>query len=196
MSQPSIRPHFRIPVFLSYPKPRIDAQQKVIDRVCDHLESRGFAPHTLGVTDYDWDAPLKAIRCLMLESNGLITIALRRTYIKQGDSNYRSSITNPKAYSQNNRWLTSPWVHIESAMAYQIDLPILILREEGVTEEGILENGIAGTCMPVFDVNGSLDHYFTSSEANDLMSKWELQVKIYYSKKRKRSPLTLQANNS
>jgi len=37
---------------------------------------RGLEPRTLGVTDYDMDAPLKAIRRLMLESNGLITIAL------------------------------------------------------------------------------------------------------------------------
>jgi hypothetical protein len=62
-------------------------------------------------------------------------------------------------------------------MAYQIDLPILIFREEGVAEDGVLENGIAGTCMPVFNVNGSLDHYFTSPEAEDLMSKWEIRVK-------------------
>nr|VFJ88362.1 MAG: hypothetical protein BECKLFY1418A_GA0070994_100411 [Candidatus Kentron sp. LFY] len=44
---------------------------------------RGLEPRTLGVTDYDMDAPLKAIRRLMLESNGLITIALRRSLIME-----------------------------------------------------------------------------------------------------------------
>lgn len=187
MSQSSIRPHFKIPVFLSYPKPCMDAQRKFIGRVRDHLEGRGFEPRTLGVTDYDWDAPLKAIRRLMLESHGLITIALRRTYIRQGSGSYSSNITDRRVYSLSDRWLTSPWVHIESAMAYQIDLPILIFREEGVAEDGILENGVAGTCMPVFDVNGLLDHYFTSPEVKDLMSKWEIQVKSCGKKNRDHS---------
>jgi hypothetical protein len=177
MSQPDTRPRSEISVFLSYSKPCMDTQQKFIDRVCCDLSSRGFAPRTLGVTDYDWDAPLKAIRRLMLESNGLITIAFRRTYIKQGSGNYRTNITNLKAYSLDDQWLTSPWAHIEPAMAYQVGLPILILREEGVIAEGLLEKGVTGTYMPVFNVNGSLDHYFTSPEWSDLISKWEEQVK-------------------
>jgi len=44
---------------------------------------RGLEPRTLGVTDYDMDAPLKAIRRLMLESNGLITIAFKRALITE-----------------------------------------------------------------------------------------------------------------
>jgi hypothetical protein len=34
------------------------------------------------------------------------------------------------------KWMTSPWAHIETAMAYQIGPPILILREEGVVDDG------------------------------------------------------------
>jgi hypothetical protein len=44
------------------------------------------------VTDYDMDAPLTAIRRLMLESNGLLTIAFRRTYVEKGTARLRTDI--------------------------------------------------------------------------------------------------------
>lgn len=70
-------------VFLSYPKPCFGRQQTFVEQVYRCLSDRGFSPRTLGVTDYDMDAPLTAIRRLMLESNGLLTIAFRRTYIER-----------------------------------------------------------------------------------------------------------------
>ncbi len=75
----------RIPVFLSYPQPHLSVQIDFIQGIEKYLQKRGLEPRTLGVTDYDMDAPLKAIRRLMLESNGLVTIAFKRTYIAQAE---------------------------------------------------------------------------------------------------------------
>jgi hypothetical protein len=77
VSRATRRPQFKTSIFLSYPKPCMGEQQKFIDRVWDYLDGRGFAARTLGVNEYDTDAPLKAIRRLMMESNGLITVAFR-----------------------------------------------------------------------------------------------------------------------
>jgi hypothetical protein len=63
-----------ISIFLSYPKPCFGRQKHFVDRVIAYLQQRGFAPRTLGVTDYDMDAPLTAIRRLMLESCGEIRV--------------------------------------------------------------------------------------------------------------------------
>ncbi len=112
MAQRSSRPHFKISVFLSYPKPCTGRQQQFIDGVYEYLDGRGFAPRTLGVTDYDVDAPLKAIRRLMLESNGLITVAFRRAFIKDGMGNYQADLVGAQTYSLSGRWLTSPWAHM------------------------------------------------------------------------------------
>jgi hypothetical protein len=177
------RPRFKTSIFLSYPKPCMDEQQEFIDRVYDYLDDRGFAARTLGVTDYDVDAPLKAIRRLMMESNGLITVAFRRTYIEKGSGNYRTNIASLESYPLNHRWMTSPWAHIEPAMAYQIGLPTLILREAGVIEEGVLQKGVVGTYMPQFTVDGSLNEYFESPEWNDLIRKWESQVRAVVDRK-------------
>ena len=124
------------------------------------------------MTDYDVDAPLKAIRRLMLESNGLITIAFRRALIIEGSGKPKTD----NSYSINGKWLTSPWSHIEAAMAFQVGLPVLILRERGVLEEGVLEKGVLGTYMPEFDLESSYSEYLESAEWNQLIRKWEAQV--------------------
>jgi hypothetical protein len=161
----------------------MNAQRQFIDCIYSYLDERGFAPRTLGVTDYDMDAPLRAIRRLMLESNGLITVAFRRTHIEKGVGNYRTDIADIHARELTDTWLTSPWAHIEPAMAYQLGLPILLFKESGVIEEGLLEKGVVGTYMPEFDVGGSLDDYFASPEWNDLIWKWESQVRSVVDKK-------------
>lgn len=166
-----------VSVFLSYPKPHRAVQRHFIERVHVYLDSRGLAPRTLGVTDYDADAPLKAIRRLMLECNGLITIALARTYIEKGIGNYRADDATIRAVPLDGTYLTSPWSHIEAAMAYQIGLPVLIFREAGVVADGLLEKGVVGTYMPEVDLTVSADAYFDSREWLDTMRKWEGYVR-------------------
>lgn len=58
-----------IPIFL------VDRCQLIqycfLDCLTKFLQEEGLEPRTLGVTDYDVKAPLKVIRRVMLESNGL-----------------------------------------------------------------------------------------------------------------------------
>jgi len=122
------------------------------------------------------DAPLKAIRRLMLESHGLITIAFGRTYVERGSSNYRSDLDLVER-PVHDKWLTSPWAHIEPAMAYQVGLPVLIFREAGVVAEGVLEHGVLGTYMPAVDLSGSLDQYFSSEAWRHVIARWEGYVR-------------------
>ena len=172
-----------ISVFLSYPKPVTSVQEKFVHTVRDYLETRGFAPRTLGVTDYDMDAPLRAIRRLMVESNGLITIAFARTFVEKGVMRYGSDIEGVEPGPIDGRWLTSPWAQIEPAMAYQIGLPILILREKTVIEEGVLEKGVVGLYMPAFDLRTPPDQYFRSVEWNSIIGQWEGLVRRVVARK-------------
>lgn len=167
----------RTSVFLSYPKPFLARQQDFIDALCTYLRRRGLEPRTLGVTDYDMDAPLKAIRRLMMESNGLITIAFRRTRIVEGISRPKADFDGQAESIVKDQWLTSPYSQIEPAMAYQIGLPVLILREAGVIPEGLLEQGVAGLYMPVFNLDVPDKKYFASHEWNDCIWKWEGYVR-------------------
>jgi hypothetical protein len=164
-------------IFLSYPKPHQARQSSFIDDLQKYLRGRGFEPRTLGVTDYDMDVPLKAIRRLMLESHGLITIAFRRTFV--GSAIIRKDADLPKAKQETLKdvWLTSAYCQIEPAMAYQIGLPTLILREEGVAPDGLLDKGIIGIYMPEFSLDSSPTDYLQSPEWMDLIGKWEGYVR-------------------
>ena len=75
-----------IPVFLSYPKPCFGRQKEFVEHIRSYLSQRGLrcTCATLGVTDYDMNTPLTAVRNqMMLESNGLLTIAFRHTYVER-----------------------------------------------------------------------------------------------------------------
>lgn len=171
-------------VFLSYPKPYMEKQKLFIEKIIAYLEDREFQPRTLGVTDYDMDAPLTAIRRLLLESNGLITIAFRRSFIEHGTGKPGSDIGESE-YDLSNRWLTSPYCQIEPAMAFQLGLPVLIIREKGVIEEGILEKGVLGVYMPEFDLDNDIDEYFKSKEWIQIIQKWEGYVRRVVDRKGK-----------
>lgn len=172
----------KISIFLSYPKPINSKQEIFIKKVFEYLENQGLQARTLGVTDYDMDEPLKAIRRLMLESNGLLAVAFQRNYVEKGFSKHRSDI-NEEEIDISGKWLTSPYCQIEPAMAFQLGLPVLVLREEGVVAEGVLEKGVLGIYMPEFSVNKSTDEYFQSSEFCSLLKKWEGYVRAVVEKK-------------
>jgi hypothetical protein len=85
-----------------------------------------------------------------------------------------------------DQWLTSPWAHIEPAMAYQIGLPVLILRESGVLDDGVLEKGIIGLYMPEFDLAAlGEEHYLNSQEWGFIGGQWEHQVRSVITNKSK-----------
>ena len=171
-----------IPVFLSCPRPFLQCQKDFVERVTQYLQIRGFRARSLGVTDYDVSEPLTAIRRLMLESNGLLTIAFKRAFICQGTGRPQSDIGEAD-YDLSNQWITSPWCHIEPAMAYQIGLPILIFREKGVIADGVLERGVTGTYLPEFDLNEPTVDYLQSNEWKQLIGIWEGYVRSVVDKK-------------
>ena len=166
-----------INIFLSYPKTHTQDQSSFITDLTEYLRSRGFEPRTLGVNEYDMDAPLTAIRRLMLESNGLITVALRRLWMEKGVWQKGSNVNWSSEKHAGDMWFTSPYCQIEPAMAYQLGLPILILREQGVVSEGLLEKGAVGTYMPEFTLDADPKAYLQSPEFNSLIGKWEGYVR-------------------
>ena len=166
-----------ISIFLSRSQPINKEQKDFIDKLCSWLKDRGFTPRTLGVSDYSTAAPLEAIRSLMSETNGLLCIAFRRTHITTGTRTVRVG-REFESRAMNDLWLTSPWAQIEPAMAYQIGLPILILRESGVLDDGVLEKGIVGLYMPEFDLTTlDDDHYLNSQEWAGVSAGWEQHVR-------------------
>jgi hypothetical protein len=172
-------PSDNIPIFLSFSKPVFQVQHDFIHNLSEGLRSFGMKPRTLGVTDYDTLPPLTAIKNLISHSAGLISIAFRRTHIETGETFDDSDGRVGRRQKIHDKWLTTPWPHIEVAMAFQIDLPILILRESGVMADGILEKGCSAFYLPVFDLESSTQPYLGGKEWQGIFHKWSRQVRTY-----------------
>jgi hypothetical protein len=168
-----------IPVFLSCPKPFLRRQEEFLSKVENHLCSTGLQPMTLGRTEYSMDAPLVAIRRLMAASFGLITLAFRKTYVEVGSDRPRSDL-GEKEVSRSDLWLSSPYCQIEPAMGYQLGLPLLVWREAGVLDEGLLDRGAMELSMPEFNLDDPPD--LQAERWKQPLSEWVDRVRLAYKK--------------
>ncbi len=141
-----------IPVFVSCSKAYLQRQEAFLVEVERALVEACLRPMTLGRSEYSIDAPLEAIRRLMTGSFGLITLAFRRSYVEVGTDRPMSDLGEPEV-DRSKTWLSSPYCQIEPAMAYQLGIPVLIWREDGVSAEGLLDRGAVGLSMPAFDLD-------------------------------------------
>lgn len=173
----------RIPVFVSFPSPHTKEQLLFMDQLKKMLIEKDLEPRTLGESDYDLDAPLRAIRRLMMESYGIIGVAFKRTLIKEGIYKANANIEGIIPQKIDEKWITSPFCQIEPAMAFQLGLPIMLLREKDVIDDGIFEKGVLGSYLPEFSLDDPINNYLKSEEWKQMFSKWERQVKSVYEKK-------------
>jgi hypothetical protein len=70
-------------------------------------------------------------------------------------------------------------------MAYQLGLPVLIFREAGVMDDGVLEKGVVGLYMPEIDLEAPAERYFRSAEWNAIIGRWEGFVRAVVDRKGK-----------
>jgi hypothetical protein len=92
-------------------------------------------PRIIGVNEYPSANPLTKICDVLKTCHGVIIVAYERKFVETGEEK-RIGIT-PKAV--RNQTYTTPWNHIESAMAFSLGLPLYIICETGLTEEGLIE---------------------------------------------------------
>lgn len=125
-----------VPVFLSVGAGRSPAQESFVTAVRTFLSSRGAVAKT--VDDYGSTnrQPLKDVELSMSHCYGAIVLAFERTYIETGASRRGSTAEQPIRSVR----LPPAWNQIEAAMAYTRGLPLLVLVENGLTDEGMLES--------------------------------------------------------
>lgn len=164
-----------IPIFLSRPRPISQKQSEFLGKLSDQLASLGLYPKTLGMNEYGVDSPLSSVRMLMTESNGLLAVGLRR-YKTDSLCHLKPDGTEEPAREQ---FLTSSWCQIEPAMAFQLGMPILILREKSVLPDGVFERGVTGLYLPECDIEGDVEDYLESAEWRALSNEFAARVRDY-----------------
>jgi hypothetical protein len=175
-----------VSIFLSHPRPSNDCQRSFVDALGAYLVERDFLPRTLGVTDYDMNSPLRAIRRMLLECNGALAVAFRRILVVEGKvlRGRTHRVDEDLTETVGGAWLTSPWSHIELAMADELGLPVLHIREAHVRAEGLFERGVLGLCGPEFDLDAeSPEPYLRSQDWVSVAGTWEGYVRTVFDRK-------------
>lgn len=122
-------------VFISIGKPYAEPQREFLDRLIKLLHSCNIEPRVVNKTDYSTGNPLKDISRIMRECHGAVVVAYERTYFGSGLEKRKSA---QERRIKAVRY-TTPWNQIEAAMAFALGLPIIVMMETGLQEEGLLE---------------------------------------------------------
>ena len=124
-------------VFVSVGARYTPQQERFLDELEDFLRNRcGCDPRIIGKNEYPDGNPLTHIRDVMLSCHGVLVVAFERTRVVSGKEKPGSSGER----NVDGLSYTTPWNHIESAIAFGLKMPLYILCETGLKEEGLIES--------------------------------------------------------
>ncbi len=151
-------------IFLSRPTWIAPAFQPGLDAFIRLLESHDLRPRTLGATDYPSRAPLDEVIELMADCAGAVVLGLPQITIATGTVKDRSVA---------NLSLGTEWNHIEAALAYARNLPLLVVHHEDVSR-GIFDRGTLNCFVYVRDL---ADPTWPSAvDLTGALTKWRSHV--------------------
>lgn len=161
---------FRIPIFLSHPNRLNIVQQQFVDRIIQEIRDALLFPRTLPITDQYPETPLTNIRRMMLSSYGLVSLNLKQREVQLIMDNLGQPLSGVV-------WEGSPFAQIEPAMAFQYGLPILLIRETGVEQNGIWAFGIGPFLILEWDSNVPVDDFFNRNDWKEIFQNWISHVR-------------------
>ena len=146
-------------------------QEAFVRAIEERLRIEGFAPHTVNRNTFTNEAPLKAVTQLMSECCGTVVIALERSYFPAGV--YKRGGADQKNLTDVK--LPTPWNQIEASMAYSLGLPLLVVVESGLKNEGLLEKGYDWYVLEVSPDPAVL----ASAQFNGIMGTWKTKAQSF-----------------
>lgn len=156
-------------VFVSKPNTLLPAQEQFWDDLKIFLWERDLNPRSLGETDYSNITPIGAVRSIMIECQGAIILGMKQirvidAIIKEGTARETRS---------SRMILPTAWNHIEAGMAFALDLPILIIREEGVCD-GVF--GVGSSDRFIHTVPPASEGWLHTMEFLQPFNGWQTEV--------------------
>jgi hypothetical protein len=160
-----------ISVFFSVGSPYNQSQVSYIARLKEYLIKYRINLITLEGEEWSNVDPLKPIREKMIGCFGCLVLALERTHVIEGLAKRGS----PDQKAIENQNYSTPWTHIEAAMAYQLDLPFLILKDKNIKSEGMLDDILFEWRIVQIDSANSED--FKHYPINSFIRLWVEEIK-------------------
>ena len=160
-------------IFVSVGSTSNSGHEAFVCAIEDRLRSEGMIPHTVNRNTFSSDAPLEAVSELLKTCSGAVVIALERSYFPSGVEKRGS----PQSKELSEVKLPTAWNQIEAALAYSRAMPLLVVVERGLKEEGLLERGYNWYVQNVEPSPTAL----VSAEFNGIFSSWKGKVLSYSS---------------
>lgn len=151
-------------VFVSVGSTANPAHESFVRAVEDRLRAEGLTPLTVGRNYFTSDSPFIGVNKLMDDCRGAVVIALERIHVDSATEKRGS----PAEGKLQDVKLATPWNQIEATLAYSRKLPLLVLVEKGVRQDGLLEQG-----FDWYVLNTTLEPAaLASSEFNGVLASW------------------------
>ena len=166
---------FRIPVFLSHPGRLNPVQQQFVDEIIRRIRNFQLFPRTLPISEQYPETPLTNIRRIILSSYGMVSLNLRQREVRLIQNNLYQPIGG-------TAWEGSPFAQIEPGMAYEYGLPLLLIRETGVEQNGVWSFGIGPFLILEWDstVPNPIETFFKRNDWKSILENWVCQSRTGY----------------
>ncbi len=155
-------------IFVSVGGTATPEQEAFVCAVEARLRAEGMNPCTVGRNQFSVDAPLKKVNDLMRSCSGAVILALERTWFQEGVEKRGG----PQARRLSETKLPTSWNQIEAAMAYMRGLPLMVIVEHDVKQEGLLERGHDWHVQKVLLDESAL----ATPEFNGVLADWKQKI--------------------
>lgn len=152
------------------PRARTDRQQELVESLYEELDLLRLYARTIGETDFGSRSPLAQVRQLMAKCHGALILGLVQGKIAVGTS---KPGTQDHKLLRNSKFPT-PWNQLEAGIAYALGLPLMIVKEEGISG-GIFDPGASGEQF-VHSVKLGRARTWHSAELRSSLDEWKIDV--------------------
>jgi predicted RNA-binding Zn-ribbon protein involved in translation (DUF1610 family) len=159
-------------IFLSRPTWIPDLMKNGIDNFYNILKSNRLNPRTIGSSDFPNESPLNDVINLMHKCEGTIVLGVPQIELKTG-------VIKGKDLDDILD-LGTEWNHIEAALAYSLEHPLLIIHHNTV-KRGIFDRGTCNSYLHCVDMTDA--SWASTREITGALITW--QDKLGLNKKSK-----------
>ncbi|WP_458368386.1 hypothetical protein [Pseudomonas mandelii] len=122
-------------VFISVGSNGSQLQRDATETIFSVVAATGLSPRQMEKNEWSSEQPLRAIRRVIAECQGAVIISFTRYEFPSGIEKGKNGSINALQVTR----FPTVWNQIEAALAYSRDIPLLVVCESGLKEDGLLE---------------------------------------------------------
>ncbi len=170
-------------VFLSRPNPFLEDHELFLTNLKNKLQQYSIKTITLAADNYDLTDSITYLKGIIRQCYGVVVVGFKQIFIDKGSKKrgglLRDDFFYPQEIDVSGQAVTSPFCHIEGTIALMYDLPMLIINEKGVREEGVISSGRFNVKCQSFDLSDGKS-FFENDIVNKQIAVWVGQVTERY----------------